>query len=634
MAPPSHPHIIGKPIRETNWPRLHAWTAPDGTKSLLGTLGQNTGGLFVVDIDLETGHCRQFGTGLPTADYPTAAWRSPRTGILYVGSAHPGHLHRYDPQGAAVLEDLGPIDPKTARFPTGIAEAPDGSLYIGTWQNACLTRFEPENDQFTRFGSVDPVDHYLYPCIGDDGTAVAMVMVCRPHLIAFDLQTGKTVEIGPKEIVQPTGSPPPDNPLYRGRDGLVYFEDDGSTCRIQGTELVPVESPPPRHHVAVRGGGTVVRFDDGTVVELRHRPTATNRRLLVRPPEGEGEPRELELDWVGGGTDLFRMHAGPDDCLYGSSLLPEHLFRYDPRSADLSNLGQCSISLGEAYSFANHGEKIYLASYPAARLSVYDPGLPVSYGTEPGSNPRDLGRPDDQSLRPYALLAGPGDRIWMGSAPNYGKTGGTLVSYDPESEEFQSHGNIVTGCSPVSLCWLEHQQKLLVGWSIEPGTGARPVALKGAFSFFDPIALESTGITDFGLPDLSDVRSLLAAEDGLVFAILSRRQFDGEAVDTGRPPALVLIDPAEGKVIDHRPLPPACGTDLPNCLFRDQEGRFWGMTSRAVFRLRPGSVEVELVQSYPEDTISAVGAVIGQTAYFATGPSLCSGSVANHPSDS
>ncbi len=151
---------------------------------------------------------------------------------------------------------------------------------------------------------------------------------------------------------------------------------------------------------------------------------------------------------------------------------------------------------------------------------------------------------------------------------------------------------------------------------VDEATGVVSVALKGAFSFFDPIALVSTGIIDFGLPDLSDVRSLLAAEDGLVFAILSRRQFDGEAVDTGRPPALVLIDPAEGKVIDHRPLPPACGTDLPNCLFRDQEGRFWGMTSRAVFRLRPGSVEVELVQSYPEDTISAVGAVIGQTAYF------------------
>ncbi|RKX35032.1 MAG: hypothetical protein DRP71_05050 [Verrucomicrobia bacterium] len=634
MTHPLLPHKIGIPVRETNWPRLHSWTAPDGTKSLLGTLGQNTGGLFVIDIDLETGHCRQFGTGLPSADYPTAAWRSPKTGVLYVGSAYPGHLHRYDRQGAAVLEDLGPIDPETARFPTGIAEAPDGSLYIGTWQGACLTRFEPESGRFTRFGSVDPVDHYLYPCIGDDGTAVAMVMVCRPHLVAFDLRTGKPVEIGPKEIVKPTGPPAPLSPLYRGMDGLVYFEDGKSSFRIQGTQMVPVESPPPRHHVAVRGGGTVVRFDDGTVVELHHRPTATNRRLIIRPPDGKGPPRELELDWVGGGTDVFRIHAGPDDRLYGSSLLPEHLFRYDPRSDDLKNLGQCSVSLGEAYSFANHGQKIYLASYPAARLSVYDPEQPVNYGTEPGSNPRDLGRPDDLSLRPYALLAGPGDRIWMGSAPDYGKTGGTLVSYDPGAGRFQSHGNIVTGCCPVSLCWLERQEKLLVGWSIEPGTGASPVALNGAFSFFDPIALESTGITDFGLPGLFDVCSLLATDDGLVYALLSRRQFDGQAEETARPPTLALIDPSKGTVIAHQPLPDACGRDLPNCLFRDQRGGIWGMTHRAVFRLKTGGVEVELVQSYAEDTISAVGAVIGQTAYFGAGPSLCSASVSSHPSDS
>jgi len=620
MANPSLPHEIGKPVRETNWPRLHAWTAPDGTKSLLGTLGQNTGGLFVIDIDLETGHCRQFSTGLPSADYPTAAWRSPKTGILYVGSAHPGHLHRYDRQGAGVLEDLGPIDPETARFPTGIAEAPDGSLYIGSWQNACLTRFEPETGRFTRFGSVDPIEHYLYPVIGDDETAVALVMVCRPHLIAFDLQTGQTVEIGPKEIDLPTGA---DSPLYRGTDGLIYILDGDTSYQIQGTQLVPVDSPPPRHHVPIRGGGTAVKFDDGTVVELHHRPTATNRRLLIRPPDGKGQPHEFELDWVGGGTNLYRLHTGPDGCLYGSSLLPEHLFRFAPHSGDLNNLGQCSVSLGEAYSFANLGQKIYLASYPAARLSVYDPGQPVNYGTEPGSNPRDLGRPDDLSWRPYALLAGPGDRIWMGSAPDYGKTGGTLVSFDPESGKFRSHGNMVEGCCPVSLCWLERQQELLVGWSIEPGTGAKPVAVTGAFSFFDPIAFESTGITDFGLPDLSDVRSLLTTDDGRILAVLSRRQYDGEAPETARLPALALIDPAEGTVIDHQPLPAVCGADLPNCLFKDHEGQVWGMTHRAVFRVKTGCAEVELAHEFAEDTISAVGAIIGQTAYFGVGPALC-----------
>lgn len=616
MTHPPRPETIGIPIRESNWPRIHAWTAPDGTQSLLATLGQNNGGLFVLDIDMETGHCRQISTDLPGADYPTAAWRSPRTGVLYIGSAYPGHLHRYDRNGAATLEDLGPIDPGTARFPTGFAEAPDGSLYIGTWGQAHLTRFEPDHDRFTRFGSLDPVDHYLYPCIGDDGTAVALVAVCRPHLVAFDLETGEATEMGPREFTTPPG---PVTPLFRGTDGRVYFEDDNRVFRIEQKRLVPIDSAPPRHHVAIRGHGTTVRFDDGTVAELHHRPDATNRRLIIRPPETGAEPRELELDWVGGGTELYRLHTGPDGCIYGSSLLPEHIFRYNPDNRELKNLGQCSVSLGEAYTFVNCGGLVYIASYPKARLSVLDPSLPIHYGTEPGDNPRDLGRPDDNSLRPLALTTGPGGYIWMGSAPDYGTTGGTLVSYQPDTEVFTSHGNLVEGCSPVSLCWLEALGQFLVGWSIEPGTGARPVARCGAFSFFDPDRGAQVDVTDFGQTDLPDVNSLLAARDGFVYGILARNKFDGEAEETRIAPDLFVLDPQAGCITARRTLPEAFGTAHPNCLFQDERGRLWGMTTRCLFQIEPVTGVVTPYWASAEDTITACGAFHDGKAYFGTG---------------
>ena len=141
------------------------------------------------------------------------------------------------------------------------------------------------------------------------------------------------------------------------------------------------------------------------------------------------------------------------------------------------------------------------------------------------------------------------------------------------------------------------------------------------------------GITDFGLPDLSDVCSLHVTEEGRVYAILSRKVFDGEAPETARPPTLALIDPMKDKVLDHHELPSAFGADLPNCLFSDPVGGLWGMMRRAVFRVKAGGVEVEDLQCFAEDTISAVGAIIGQTAYFADGPSLCSCSVSSHPSE-
>ena len=88
---------LGIPVKAINWVRLHPGLTADGNGSLLGSMGQNNGGPFVIDIDLATGHCRQFPVQCPGAEAPTASMRSLRTGILWVGTAWQGHLHRYDP---------------------------------------------------------------------------------------------------------------------------------------------------------------------------------------------------------------------------------------------------------------------------------------------------------------------------------------------------------------------------------------------------------------------------------------------------------------------------------------------------------------------------------------------------------
>ena len=60
---------LGVPIKAVNWVRLHPGRGPDGKASLLASMGQNNGGLFVIDIDLATGHCRQFNA--PSAKMQT-----------------------------------------------------------------------------------------------------------------------------------------------------------------------------------------------------------------------------------------------------------------------------------------------------------------------------------------------------------------------------------------------------------------------------------------------------------------------------------------------------------------------------------------------------------------------------------
>src|SRR5690606_22164351 len=115
-----------------------------------------------------------------------------------------------------------------------------------------------------------------------------------------------------------------------------------------------------------------------------------------------------------------------------------HLFSLKPDGSDIINHGQCSLSGGEAYSMANMEGLLYIASYPAARVSIYDPAKPYRFGADEDANPRDIGRCDNVAYRPRASIAGPAGKVWIASVPDYGMWGGTLAAYDPQTQTFAS----------------------------------------------------------------------------------------------------------------------------------------------------------------------------------------------------
>ncbi|MFC1453457.1 hypothetical protein ACFLSJ_08965, partial [Verrucomicrobiota bacterium] len=158
---------LGVPVRSVNWVRLFPGRRADGAPCLYGTMGQQAKSLFVVQIDLVNGHCTRFLSDVPQANYPTFAIWSERRQCLFVGAAYAGHLLRLDPR-AARLEDLGAINPEpdAASFPCRIDEHPDGSLYVGSYGQCDLTRFDPDTGEFHRFGRMDESDMYFYPLCG------------------------------------------------------------------------------------------------------------------------------------------------------------------------------------------------------------------------------------------------------------------------------------------------------------------------------------------------------------------------------------------------------------------------------------------------------------------------------------
>ncbi|HNC23138.1 MAG TPA: hypothetical protein PLU52_02950 [Opitutaceae bacterium] len=634
---------LGTPVRGVSWARLHPGRTADGRASLLASMSQNNGGMFVIDIDLETGHCRQFAAQDPVnSTFSAATYRSLRSGILYIASGWNGHFHRFDANHSERgLEDLGKYDP-AANAPCGIGESPDGTLWIGTYPNARLIRFDPATATFTPLGPMDGTDNYIYPLGGDDGTVAGIVKFIRPHLVVIDPRTNEHREVGPC-VTDPTDKAQ-FLKFFKGTDRRLYLDSHAGKFRVDGMNLTPVDELPPvlpgipatyRHGYqapAEMPGGWTAHFLDDNI-----NGTGTPRNVLLANTNPMVPSRRLHLDWVGGGSNIHIIDPGPDGQLYGSSYMPNLLYRSSLDGREMVDLGQHTFAMGEAYSMAVLDGKIYLGSYPEARLSVYDPAKPVHFGTGPNDNPRDLGRPDPIGLRPNALIATPDGRLWMGASPDYGLVGGSLTWYDPRTGERKSHRAILPETTPASMLYLPELRQILVGLSVEAGTGVTIKRLDGAFALWDPARDELAWSGDFGLPDLADVTSLVPDGHGRVYALIGRGDHILSAGPPEVRPRLALIDPAKRTLVASAYLPEDFGPLSWHGLFSLRTGpggAIYGATGYCIFRIKPGTCEVERlwqkvykakrdtlvwINSAHPDVIDVVGPIIGREFYFATG---------------
>lgn len=635
---------LGIPVKAVSWARLHPGATADGRASLLTTMSQNNGGFFVNVVDLETGHCTQYYSADPQrSTFSPATYRSLRDGMLYICSAWDGHLHRFDanhPERG--IEDLGRVD-DGATFGNGITETPDGTIWIGAYPGASLTAFNPATGEFRKFGRIVTDDKYLYPVAGADGTLAAYIKSNRLRVVLIDPQSGESVEVSPP--ITDATDPNQFLKLYRGTDDLLYLESHAGLLRLDGLNAIPVESaPPPRPGIAATyqhdyqaplempGGWTATFTDSGM------NGTGAPRHLRLTNRDPAIAPRDLQLDWVGGGNNLHVIGLGPDGDLYGSSYLPNRLFHATRDGRVIEDLGMHTTAGGQAYSMAVLDGKLYLASYPGSQISVYDPAKPLRYGTDADANPRDLGRLDAVSYRPNALIATPEGKLWMGSAPDYGLHGGTLVWYDPQTGESRSHRDLIPDMSPAALLYLPELDKILIGMSIEVGTGATVGREHGAFALWDPVTDELVWTDDFGLDDLADPVAFAPAGNGLVYALLGRGDQILSAGAKPIRPRLVLFNPAARQLIAESWLPEDFGPIPWHGHFALQvrpEGVVYGATGYCFYRIKPGTCDVEriwqndappppredpvwLTHSTP-DAIDVVGPIVGREWFFATG---------------
>lgn len=577
---------LGIPVRSVNWVSLHAGLNREASPCLYAVMGQNGDNCFVLPIDPATGRFQQFVSQVQDSNFPTATLMS-RSGKLYIGAAYAGHLLCFDP-ARNELADLGEIHPEAATFPCRLDEDTQGRIWIGSYGTADLTCYDPASGQFKTYGRMDEVDMYNYPLVNHDGRIANLIRMARPHVVVFDPQTGGKKTVGP---TIPKGEGTVDT--HRGNDGKVYIVSSQGNFVIDGFNAVAVDEVPPPPPPKGLPDGTAYSFTDGSTQMYRH--------LQMKYPDGTS--KTFELNYAASGSDIFYLHAGPDGCVYGSSILPLHLFRYHPGKGELVDLGQCSQASGEAYSMANLDGKMYISSYPSARVSVYDPAQPYRFGDSPESNPRELGRIDDISYRPRSTLAGPLGRVWLASIPDYGMWGGPLSYYDPRSGEKKAYYRIFGDGSCYTLAHLEGQKLLAIGTSISGGSGTQPKIELADLLLWDYTAEK---IVWQGRPDrpVTTFNALVVHPNGKLYGTITG----------GAPPEIFEFDPESKTFTARWPLPEGSPLDLG--LQNGPDGLIYGFTHSCIYRFDPAKRQSEVIL---RGEFSTPGPIVGQDIYFAKG---------------
>jgi len=593
---------LGIPVKSVNWVRTFVGENGAGREVIYATMGQQGANLFVLEVDPETGKTVQHNAPatIKDANYPTASCLT-RDGRLYVGAAYAGHLLRLDPAKGGDLEDLGFINPGDS-FPCRIDEAPDGSLFIGCYGTAGLTRYDPKTGEFTRYGRMDETDMYCYPLVTPRGTVASLIKMTRPHVVLFDPRTGEKKTVGP---VTSADNPTETVWIFRGTDNEIYIGATAGNYRIDGMEAVPVAKVPAQKPEPALSGGRTFTFLDADEFWYR--------RLAVDIP-GAGR-KVMDITYDAAGTDIFLVHLGPDGKIYGSSVLPLHLFRYDPVGGAMQDLGRCTPAGGEAYSMGNLGGVLYICSYPAALLSSYDPTKPYHYGAEATDNPRDLGPMDEHiSYRPRVMLTGPLGRVWTGSVPNYGIWGGPLAWYDPATGKKGSYRYVLPDESSVyALAWHEGTQCIIGGTTISGGSGTQPKATQAQVFIWDPVR-EQCLWHRAPRSGATTINALATGPDGLVYGTASGTDRKGEGFSE-----IFVFDPAARKFVGHIPLPEGGGPH--DGALQVVGGKLYGLTSRVVYQVDTAAKRAVVVAEVPGG-IGLGGPIVGKTLYYAKGTRL------------
>lgn len=537
--------------------------------------------LDIVAVDPATGEHRVFPNPVPD-EYGAHGMTAGPDGNVYIGTLPHAHLLKLDPK-AGTLEDLGRPAP-TEQYIWELTTGSDGNVYGVTYPEARLVRYDPVRKTSEDLGRMDPLEQYArWIAASDDGFLYIGIGTVKANIAAYEIATGRSRRILPEAYQTPALAR-----VYRGEDGRVYGRVGAAHFRLGGWEATPIpasEAAPPRARNRLR---------DGRLVHVEH------GKVRVADPRTR-DAVEHPYSYAGNELALFRIGFASNGVLYGSSVLPIYLVRWDERTRTFPAIG--ALGGGEVYSFLAKDHYLLMAAYSAAApLMQFDTRRPFSRGGGE-ANPRLLAAdivPGD--WRPEAFIHGPDGKVYLGAVSSYGKLGGPLVEWDVDAGVVNRFDHVVDDQSVISLAaW---KGLIVGGTTVRGGGGSRPTAKEAKLFLWDPAARRKLFET-VPVPGASAINNLIVAASGMVY---------GMAGET-----LFVFDPARREVVERTQMPFRAA--IYNAVAAGPDGRIWGLTREGVFVIHPETRQVTWAAKAPRP-ITGGFALRGNAVYFISGASV------------
>lgn len=463
---------LGVPIRAVTYGNSHAVLAPGpgGQGAMFYTSYYCSTGGELIGYDFRGGRMVRHKLG-SQGGYAVALGSDD---AVYVGGVNPGNLYRYDFKA----DKFTTVN--TSRFGVDYiwdaAADKDGRIYCAAgYPRSKLVAYDPGTNEAVDLGEMAPGEQYLRSLCVDSQGKVWCGVGMKAHLVRYDPADGSKREMLPPDLasnacvghVEAVG----DYVLAGVIFDCVLLVYDARTGEI----LHRIPSPQERMGWGVVPGGTghTAYLNNGLNFDLYRCDLRTG--ALTPVVQSLGQVQLVEKDrWLhiiddpnylvydlqarkvistrqltegGDGMDIFALTAGPDGNIYGSTYINMHLFRCDTAAGKLTDLGKCSRWPGQVDSLSLGADgRIYIGAYIYAVLSTFDPKLPWRPGTEPDSNPREIGPVGKGQYRTQTNCLGPDGRLYVGSVPSYNSAPtGAFTICDPRTGRMDVRTDFVPG---------------------------------------------------------------------------------------------------------------------------------------------------------------------------------------------